>query len=185
MALTFKILIILTVIQRISELFLSKSHEKRILAKGGFIAKEPNYIFMVLLHTSWLISLFYFAFFSSPEFLPQRFFLFIGLFVSGQFFRILAIKTLGERWTTRIAILKKEPVLKKGIFKYIKHPNYLGVCLEIFSLPAAIGLYQLALFFSFINFIIIYFRISLEEKLLRKHSSFDEVFYKKEFKNGQ
>jgi methyltransferase len=101
------------------------------------------------------------------------------VFFIGQTLRIVAIKTLGERWTTRIAILPKEPAIKSGLFNLIRHPNYLGVCFEIFALPLMIGEMKIAILFSTINFIILFFRIRTEENYLKKYSSYSEVFNSK------
>ena len=45
----------------------------------------------------------------------------------GQTLRLIAIRTLKERWTTRIIVLRDGDPVVGGIFKYIRHPNYLGV----------------------------------------------------------
>jgi len=63
MDLIFKSIVIFTAVQRIVELFISKKNEKYIVNNGGIIIPETNYIFMVLLHTSWILLLLYYALF--------------------------------------------------------------------------------------------------------------------------
>lgn len=174
--LIFKGVIVFTIIQRVSELFLSNKNQKKIIENGGFVAREPNYILMVLLHSTWLIYLTYMGFVVkiNPSVIELSFFLFI--FLLGQILRLTAIFTLGPRWTTRVVIANSPTVVKNGIFKYINHPNYLGVVLEIFALPAMGGLYLGAILFSILNAIILYFRLKLEVKLLSLHNNYNESF---------
>ena len=176
MELVLKIVIILTMLQRLYELRLSKKNEKILLSEGAKIIPEPNYIFMVLLHTSWILYLIYSAFFTQISTTPI--FIYVGLFFFflGQILRITAIKTLGYRWSTRIVVLPKAPVIQSGIFNKIRHPNYLGVVLEIAFLPIALKLFNAAIIFSVINAIILFYRIRLEEKSLYEYNNYFEVF---------
>ena len=176
MELTLKIIVILTMLQRIYELRLSKNNEAQLIDKGAKIIPEKNYIFMVLLHSSWIVLLLYLAFYQPIMTSPLYFSIGLILFFTGQALRILAIKTLGERWSTRIVVLPKAPVIKKGIFNFIRHPNYLGVILEIAFLPIAFKAFSAALIFSLINGVILYFRIKLEESSLSEFNNYFQEF---------
>ena len=107
------------------------SNEKSIVQDNGFIVPEKNYLFMVSLHSTWLVAILYMAIWRWSESNLSIFLIGLVLFLCGQTLRIIAIKTLGSRWTTRITILPEKPAINKGVFKYLRHPNYLGVCLEI------------------------------------------------------
>ena len=100
------------------------------------------------------------------------------IFVLGQFLRLSAIMTLGKRWSTKIVVLPQAPLVTNGLFKIIRHPNYLGVVLEIVALPLMGGYWKLALFFSIANFTILYFRIRLEEKMLDQYNGYYKEFSK-------
>lgn len=176
MAKAFLGIVVFTILQRLYELRISKRNEEQILAMNGFIAKELNYVFMVALHSTWLGTILYFAIKQNMVIRPSFFIVGLIFFLIGQSLRIVAIKTLGARWTTKIAILPERPAVKQGIFKYIRHPNYLGVCLEIFALPLMGGLFVIAILFSVLNFVILFFRIRKEESLLREHNSYSQLF---------
>ncbi len=176
MELIFKGLIIFTIIQRLYELKVAKRNEKVITAKGGKVLPEKNYLFMVLLHTSWLLSLVYFGFFKDLTFSPVIFTTALLFFLAGQCLRIVAIRTLGERWSTRVMVLPEAPVIKSGLFNSIRHPNYLGVVLEIAALPLIAGLWVHALTFSILNGIILFFRIRFEERMLDQFNNYHESF---------
>ena len=174
----FKGLIVFTAIQRFLELFLSKSNERYILKIGGKIIKEKKYLLMVFLHISWLASLIYLTFIEKSFFEFQYFYLFLIVFILGQILRVSAIYSLGRRWSTRIMILPQAPVVSNKLFKLLKHPNYIGVVLEIAALPLMAGFLGHAIFFSVFNFIVLFFRIRLEEKMLNQYNDYSIIFNK-------
>ena len=179
MELAFKVIVIFTVIQRLSELVLSKSNEKHICAQGGQVLPETNYIFMVMLHTSWLLVIIYYAFFNNLNFSTLFFPLFLVLFFIGQTFRIVAIKTLGRRWSTRVMILPEAPAINHGLFKTFRHPNYIGVVIEIAALPLMAGLWPVAVIFSILNGVILFFRIRFEEEMLKEYCDYENRLIKR------
>lgn len=173
---TYIFIVFFVICQRLYELSLAQKNEKMILSKGGkIITEELNYFFMVTLHTIWLTLTLYFSF-KLDVVDSQVFYYFFAVFIMGQILRVIAIKTLKERWSTRIVILPEVDAVKKGIFNYIRHPNYLGVCLELFALPAMISRYEVAVIFSIINGVILYFRIKKEEQCLREFNNYEKVF---------
>lgn len=131
---------------------------------------------MVILHTLWIISLIYFAYFTDLTFYGPLAIISVFAFLCGQMLRITAITTLGKRWSTRIVILPEAPAIKKGVYNYIRHPNYLGVVLEIAALPLMASLFEVMFVFSITNFVILYFRIRFEEECLMKHNNYKELF---------
>ena len=180
MELIYKVIIIFCTLQRLGELVLAKRNEKWICENGGKVLSEPNYVFMVLLHTGWILALLYFSFLEPLKILNSNLFILsLALFFVGQFFRIHAISTLGKRWSTRVCVLPEAPVVKKGLFNWIKHPNYTGVVLEIFFLPLAAGLWKVSLVFSILNGIILFFRIRFEERMLCEFNDYEDKFLKK------
>jgi methyltransferase len=177
--LIFQVVVSFCALQRLVELFIAKKNESWIIDHGGKVLKETNYAFMVILHTSWILGLLYHAFFTPNKLIqPPLFWLSLSFFVLGQILRWHAITTLGKRWSTRVCVLPEAPVVKSGLFKWIKHPNYLGVILELFFLPMAMGLWKIALIFSVLNGIILFFRIRFEERMLCEFNDYEEKFLK-------
>lgn len=172
----FLFIVLFTILQRLFELRISTQNEKSIVQDNGFIVPEKNYLFMVSLHSTWLVAILYMAIWRWSESNLSIFLIGLVLFLCGQTLRIIAIKTLGSRWTTRIAILPEKPAINKGVFKYLRHPNYLGVCLEIFALPFMASFFYVSIFFSIVNLLILYFRIKKEEEFLSKYNSYQDIF---------
>jgi methyltransferase len=92
----------------------------------------------------------------------------LALFVGGQALRYWAILSLGERWTTRVVILPGVPLVERGPYKHLQHPNYLAVVLEIFSAPLIFGASFTALAFTVLNVGVVLLRIRTETRALRE-----------------
>jgi methyltransferase len=88
------------------------------------------------------------------------------LFALLQLGRVWVIRTLGPRWTTRIIVLPGAPLVARGPFRFVSHPNYLVVIGEIAVLPLVFGLSQVALLFSLANAAVLAIRIRAEGRAL-------------------
>jgi methyltransferase len=74
------------------------------------------------------------------------------------------VAALGDRWTTRIIVMPGEPLVTTGPYRYLRHPNYMVVVLEVFVLPMVFGMFWYALGFSIANAGLLYWRIRIEEE---------------------
>jgi methyltransferase len=92
--------------------------------------------------------------------------------------RYAAIRLLGWRWSVRIFTIPGEQPITGGIYRYIRHPNYLGVIMEIAAMPLIHSAYLTALVFSLANGILLAVRIKKEEEALDMASSYEETFSK-------
>lgn len=163
-------------IQRVYELFLSKRHERAILAQGGKEHASEHFLVMKLVHSTWLLAMLLEVFMLKRSFSYYIFVPALLLTLAGQFLRYAAITTLKERWTVRIMTIKNAPPVDHGIFRYIRHPNYLGVVLEIFAIPLLHQAYLTSLIFSLANGLLLWVRIGEEEKALARENNYDQYF---------
>lgn len=154
------IILALVTLQRLGELVLARRNTRRLLAAGAHEASPGHYPAIVAVHALWLASLWWLA--------PGRAidWLLIGLFALFQLGRLWVIATLGRRWTTRIIILPGEPLVARGPFRFVRHPNYWIVAGEIALVPCAFGLWEAALVFSLANAAVLHVRIRAEEKAM-------------------
>ena len=89
-----------------------------------------------------------------------------AVFVLLQVGRLWVIASLGRRWTTRVLVLRGAAPVMRGPYRWIRHPNYLIVALEIAVVPLALGMPVFALFFSFANAALLAYRIRIENEAL-------------------
>jgi methyltransferase len=147
-------------LQRLVELWWSARNEKRLRARGAHEAGAGHYPFMLALHALWLAGLWIWAW---PR--PANWWL-VAAYAALQIARVWVIATLGERWTTRIIVLPGAPRVAAGPYRFLKHPNYLVVALEIALLPLAFGLLIYAAIFSLANAALLMWRIRAEDRAL-------------------
>lgn len=152
--------LVFVTLQRLVELWLSQHNMKRLLARGGYEVAPGHYPFLVTLHASWLVTLWFFGPGPPIEIVP------LLLFVLLQAGRIWTVATLGERWTTRIIVLPGVPLVKTGPYRWVNHPNYLIVTGEFAILPLVFGLWQIAILFSVLNAALILVRVRAENRAL-------------------
>lgn len=152
----------LVTVERLTELWLASRNTKRLLAQGAVEHAPRHYPLIVALHVLWLASLWWLAR-SRPI---DGFWL--GLFVLIEIGRIWVLATLGRRWTTRIIVLPGAPLVRRGPYRWLNHPNYAVVMAEVAVLPLVFGLWRVALVFSMINAILLTVRIRAENRALAR-----------------
>ncbi|HCP47500.1 MAG TPA: hypothetical protein DIU15_15775 [Deltaproteobacteria bacterium] len=157
--------------QRLLELRIASNNTEALLSRGAREFESRHYIVMKVLHTTWLVACVAEA---SWRGVPpaMSFSVYAGLFFAiGQILRVAAMTELGPRWTTRIIVLPEAPPVAGGIYRFIKHPNYLGVILEIAALPLVFGSWFTATIFSIANLaLLLGARIPAEEEALTSNN---------------
>ena len=158
--------------QRLWEVRKSARHERAILAKGGREHAPEQMRWMRLLHGAWLVAAPIEVLLLRRRASPGVAAAALGAFAIGQGLRFAAMRTLGERWTVRVMTLPGAPTIDGGVFRYVRHPNYLGVMLEMAALPMMHGAWLTAGVFSVANALLLRARIAAEEEALRTDSGY-------------
>lgn len=149
------------VVQRLSELIIARRNTQRLMARGAREVGAGHYPVMVALHTGWLAALVIFGW-NQPVH-PG----WLAVFAVLQVGRVWVLATLGERWTTRIIVID-EPLVTRGPFRFLRHPNYAIVVAEIAVAPLVLGLTWVAVLFSILNAAMLWKRISVEQSALSR-----------------
>lgn len=164
-------------VQRLFELRLSRRNERRMRQRGGREHAPETYRWIVTLHAAWFASMLLevFAGGRTPalvggarEFHPRLAALALPVFAAGQALRLTAIRTLGWRWSTRVMTVPDAAPVQHGIYRYLRHPNYLGVELEILAVPLLHSAYLTSAVFGIANLLLLRDRIRREEQALEE-----------------
>ena len=156
-----QIIVLLVAAQRLAELVVAQRNTRRLLAEGAREEGAAHYPLFVLLHAVWLAALFALT----PADAPVDPWL-LGLFVLLQAGRVWVIASLGRYWTTRVVTLPGAPLVRRGPYRWVRHPNYVVVAGELAVLPLAFGEVWLAVLFSLLNVPLTLHRIRVEEGAL-------------------
>lgn len=151
---------LLLALLRLAELGLSARNTKRLRAAGGVEHGAGHYPVMVALHLAWLAWIFLLPAERDP--IPWLLGLF-GLLLAA---RVWVILSLGRHWTTRVIVVPGAPLVRRGPYRWLRHPNYLVVQGEIMVLPAAFGAWEAALGFGLANAALLAWRIRVEDRAL-------------------
>ena len=150
--------------ERLAELVISRRNQQRLMARDGFEIGASHYPYMVALHFAWIVAVIVWVIFGEPRINTP----FLIAYVIVQPFRFWVMATLGEYWTTRIISVPNAPLIAHGPYRFVKHPNYVIVVLEIALLPLALGAWPIALVFSALNAAMLYVRIRAENTALEQ-----------------
>ncbi len=151
--------------ERGAELSVSTRNARRLLARGGKETGQGLYKVMVAFHALFLpaLALGAIAYRDPPS--AWAWLAVLGA-LGAQGLRWWAVRTLGDRWSTRVIVVPRERPITGGPYRYLRHPNYLAVIVEMACLPLAWGMWRLALLFTVGNAVILWFRIREEERAL-------------------
>ena len=157
----FFIFICFVIFQRLLELAIAKKNEIWAKKRGAVEYGKNHYPFIVLLHTFFILSIiaeYYLTVGVFNLFMLLVFFVLILL-------KIWSIASLGKYWNTKILRIPGSAFVKKGPYKFIRHPNYVIVICEIIIIPMVFNLYFTAIIFSVLNAAMLTVRIREEEKV--------------------
>jgi methyltransferase len=149
------------VAERLAELWFARRNAVVLRARGGIEHGAGHYPLLVLLHAAWLAALFLFV----PRDAPADFIL-LAVFALLTAGRAWVLVTLGRHWTTRIITVPGEPLVRRGPYRFIRHPNYLVVAGEIAVVPLVFGAWEIAAFFTALNLPLLAWRVRIEDRAL-------------------
>ena len=165
MAIWMWVLLIIIICQRLGELIIAKKNERWLKERGGVENGEEHYKWFILLHISFFLCLLietmvnYKVDYSINHIL-------MAVFILTQIGRVWCIYSLGRFWNTKIITLPGTNLIKKGPYKYMKHPNYVIVGIELFIIPFMFGAYLTAFIFPILHVLLLRIRIPQEEEAL-------------------
>jgi protein-S-isoprenylcysteine O-methyltransferase Ste14 len=101
-------------------------------------------------------------------------------YLAGMALWLWAVRNLRRYWSTDIEIREEHPLIKTGPYRYLRHPHYLFIFLELFGLPLIANAYYSLILIAAIYVPLIALRIYYEEKALVKKFGNAYLEYKTE-----
>ncbi|MFN7191984.1 MAG: isoprenylcysteine carboxyl methyltransferase family protein [Rhodospirillales bacterium] len=146
--------------ERLAELWYARRNTAALMAQGAVEFGAGHYPLIVALHAAWLGGLWIGGWDSPVENG------WLAVFLAIQVLRVWTIATLGRRWTTRIVVLPNAPLVRRGPYRFMSHPNYAVVVGEIAVLPLCLGMPVYAAAFTALNAAAHFVRIRAEDAAL-------------------
>jgi methyltransferase len=147
------------------ELVISARNARRLLARGAREYGREHFPALVVMHALFPVALAaeVLALGARPGWLAW---VWVALFVTAQLLRMASMRALGEHWTTRVIVLEGAPLVRHGPYRWLRHPNYLAVAIELLSAPLMFGAWRTAVVFTIANAFALRVRIRCEERAL-------------------
>jgi methyltransferase len=161
---------LLTVVagQRLTELRLAKRNEAWARQQGAVESDAAHYPAFFVLHVGWLVGWVVEAWLRGPA-LSAQWPIFVGGFGLAEGLRYWAIGTLGKRWNTRILVLPETEPIRAGPYRWLRHPNYVAVAIELAVVPLILGAWTTAVVASVLNAaLLLGVRIPAENRALKR-----------------
>jgi methyltransferase len=155
------ITVALIALQRLAVLAYSIRNSRRLIDRGGVEVGALQFPLIMLLQAAWLASM---VAFIAPATPPNWWAL--GIVILLQPVRIWIIGSLGESWSTRVITVPGSPLVRSGLYRFVRHPNYVAVAAEIALVPLAFGSYTIAAIFFAAYVGLVWWRIHDENRAL-------------------
>ncbi len=162
------------VLERLVELRVSRRNARALAARGGVEAGRGHFPVMAILHGSFLVAAAFEVIFMASPWHPRLAIVCLFLAAGAQALRWWVVATLGERWTVRVFVVPGEGPVSDGPYRFLRHPNYLAVIVELAAVPLIHGAWRTALFYSLANALLLAWRIRVEERALAEAAPYHD-----------
>lgn len=162
----YYVLILAVAVERVAELVVSKRNAQWAFANGGKEFGRSHYPVMVTIHTALLAGCVIEVWALDRPFIPWLGWSMLVVAIGAQVLRWWCITTLGKRWNTLVIVLPEEPLVRRGPYRWIHHPNYVAVVVEGIALPMVHTAYLTAIVFTVANAMLLTVRIRVENRAL-------------------
>lgn len=166
--LAYTVLVLLVAIERLAELVVARRNAAWSRLRGGVEYGRGHYPVMVALHTGLLAGCLAEVWLTGRPFVPELGWPMLALAAAAQALRWWCITTLGPRWNTRVIVVPGLPLVAKGPYRRLRHPNYLAVVAEGIALPLVHGAWLTAIAFTLLNLPLLAVRLRCENAALAR-----------------
>lgn len=162
----YTLLVVAVALERVAELVVSARHLTWARARGGVETGAGHYPFMAAVHTVLLVSCVVEVYALDRPFVPWLGWPMLAAVAATQALRWWCVRTLGPQWNTRIVVVPGLPLVRRGPYRIVSHPNYVAVVVEVAALPLVHTAWVTAIVFSALNAVVLSVRIPSEQRAL-------------------
>ena len=162
----YLVLLVVVALLRLVELRISKKHQQEMVARGAAKVVDPRFRWMVLLHTAVIVGAAVEVVFLHRPFFPLLAAICFAIFLAANAVRWWVIRSLGEHWNVQVMNSTSLGVVTSGPFRYVRHPNYAAVFVEMLVLPLIHTAWITALAGSLAHVLVLSQRLATEERVL-------------------
>jgi methyltransferase len=162
----YLLLILLVGVERLAELVVARRNMRWSLDRGGVVSGQGHYPWMVALHTGLLLGCLLETGLADRPFVPVLGWPMLALVLAAQGLRWWCVGALGRRWNTQVIVVPGLPLVTRGPYRWLRHPNYVAVAVEGAALPLVHTAWLTAVAFTVLNAALMVVRIRRENAAL-------------------
>jgi methyltransferase len=162
----YVLLVVAVGLERLAELVVATRNARWAFAHGGVESGRGHYPVMAAMHTAFLVACIAEVAVADRPFLPWLGWPMLAMVVASQALRWWCVATLGHQWNTRVIVVPGLPLVSAGPYRWLRHPNYVAVVVEVVALPLVHTAWVTALVFTLANAAVLAVRIPVEERAL-------------------
>jgi methyltransferase len=167
----YEVLLAFVVLERGAELLVARRNARWALDHGGVEFGQSHYPAMVVLHVALLGGCVLEPVLLDRPFLPWLGWPALVVAAACQLVRWACVAALGPRWNTRVIVVPGMPLVSRGPYRWMRHPNYAAVMAEGIALPLIHTAWITALSFTLANLVLLQRRIRVENVALGRHAA--------------
>lgn len=168
-------LVVAVGVGRLVEMRISRRRQRALQARGAQRQAEPGFRGMVLLHTGVLVACAVEVLLRRRPFVPAVGFPALALFALANALRWWVIATLGPHWNVQVVRSTALGVVSGGPYRWVRHPNYLAVFVELLALPLVHGAWLTAAVGAALHVVVLRRRLAVEEAVLDADPAYRQV----------
>lgn len=157
---------------RLLEMRLSRRHARTLEGRGFKREAEPAFVAMVALHTAVLVAAALEVLLADRRPPAALAVTALVLFLLSNLLRWWVIRTMADHWNVRVVNALALGVVTGGPFRWVRHPNYVAVFVELLTLPLIHGAYVTAAVGTVAHIVVLTRRIALEEGVLLQNATY-------------
>jgi methyltransferase len=159
-------------ITRVAELRISRRHQLEMAGQGVKKSFDPQFRWMVALHTVVLFGAAVEVIAFHRPFLPRLAAPMTVLLFAATALRWWVISTMGAHWNVEVMASAPLGIVTTGPFRWVRHPNYVAVFVELVALPLIYTAWITAIVAAVGNFLVLRHRLSVEEPVLEANQAY-------------
>ncbi|MER6948825.1 isoprenylcysteine carboxyl methyltransferase family protein [Nonomuraea sp. NPDC000554] len=155
----YTVLILLVAAERLAELVVARRHLAWARSRGGVEYGAGHYPWIVAAHAGLLVAAPAEVWLLHRPFLPALGWPMLAVVLLAQGLRWWCVATLGNQWNTRVVVVPGMPLVERGPYRWMRHPNYVAVVAEGIALPLVHMAWLTAIAFTAANAVLLTVRI--------------------------
>ena len=172
MTVAYICLLVLVGIERLVEVGISRRNQSKLIEQGVQKIHEPHFRWLVLFHGVVLVAAGAEVLFLHRPLIPALAIPMAALFILSNVIRYWVICLLGGLWNVQIMDSGDIGIVTSGPYRWVRHPNYVGVVMEVFSLPMIHTAWITAIFGTLGYFEILRRRVKIEDSVLMANPAY-------------